>query len=1027
MDISPNPGPLNFASNSQNGSGLTQGWNLHTPRSAITTHAFFRDQPLLSQPITSLVSLRAYNNLHRRSIAVESRTLINVPIANFEQSVSSTTSLKFCNLNTRSLKNKSADFVCYVKSCAADIFAITETWFTDMDCAHRAEATPPGYKLYDHPRFGRTGGGTALLCREGITVTKVAAGEKRSFEFSEWIILSRGSRKIRIVIVYRLQYSPNHPVTTGEFFEEFSDYLESIILSSEPLLITGDFNIHVNVVGDPHRLKLLELLETMGLRQHVTTPTHESGNTLDLIITRQFEDLVKETPISDYHISDHWSVTCRLNLDKPRVIKKTVTFRRIKGVDLGVLSDEISSSDLCANTPVTLNDLVSCYNSTLASALDRHASLITKSIPARPLVPWFNDEIKEARRLRRRAERRWRRSGLEADFLAYKAIKNKTNNLMNEARKVFFTDFVEENCCDQRKLFLATKRLLGSENVVEYPQFDDKIALANKFSDFFIQKIDTIQTKLDNMVSTPPLCIANERVRDVPSIEKFNILSVSDVRKLIETTPKKSCLLDPMPTSLVFGCIDVLLPKITEIINLSLQSGVFADQWKCALVSPLLKKPGLELLLKNYRPVSNLQYISKLTEKAVFQQMHSNMTINSLYPEFQSSYRQHHSTETALLKVITDILLNMNSQKVTLMVLLDLSAAFDTVNHDILLERLDKVIGMRGVTLEWFRSYLSDRCQQVCIDGSRSNQRHLNCGVPQGSCLGPLLFVTYTSSLFKVIERHLPEAHCYADDTQLYVSFKPDDVNAHDEAIRAMEDCIKDIRNWLIESRLLLNDDKTEFLVIGTRQQLNKLSPSVLHVGDHTIDSSVNVRNLGSIFDNSISMDSHINQICKTAFYHIHNIRRISKYLSQESLKILVHAFVTSRLDYCNSLLYGLPKFQISKLQRVQNAAARLITNTKKYDHITPALYNLHWLPVFYRISFKILILTFKAIYNMSPSYISNLVSIKSCSAYSLRSNSSLFLDRPKGCMLSTLGARSFYAAAPTLWNRQHRRQTFGF
>ena len=155
-------------------------------------------------------------------------------------------------------------------------------------------------------------------------------------------------------------------------------------------------------------------------------------------------------------------------------------------------------------------------------------------------------------------------------------------------------------------------------------------------------------------------------------------------------------------------------------------------------------------------------------------------------------------------------------------------------------------------------------------------------------------------------------------------------------------------------------------------------------------------------------MDSHINQVCKTAFYHIHNICRISKYLSQESLKTLVHAFVMSRLDYCNSLLYGLPKYQISKLQRVQNAAARLITNTKKYDHITPALYNLHWLPVFYRIYFKILILTFKPIYNMSPSYTSNLVSIKSCSVYSLRSNSSLGFGPSEGAYAFHIGSSFF-------------------
>ena len=154
----------------------------------------------------------------------------------------------------------------------------------------------------------------------------------------------------------------------------------------------------------------------------------------------------------------------------------------------------------------------------------------------------------------------------------------------------------------------------------------------------------------------------------------------------------------------------------------------------------------MKLLLKNYRPVSNLQYISKLTEKVVFQQTHSHMTINSLYPELQSSYRQHHSTETALLKVMNDVLLNMNSQQVTPMVFLDLNAAFDTVNHDILSERLDKDIGMRGVTLDWFRSYLSNRCQQVCIDGSLSNQCYPNCAVPQGSCLGPLLFVMLWSS-----------------------------------------------------------------------------------------------------------------------------------------------------------------------------------------------------------------------------------------------------------------------------------------
>ena len=279
-----------------------------------------------------------------------------------------------------------------------------------------------------------------------------------------------------------------------------------------------------------------------------------------------------------------------------------MTFRRIKGVDLRALSDEIFSSGLCTNTPDTLSDLVTCYNSTLASSLDQHAPLITKTIPARPLVPWFNDDIKEARKQRRKAERRRRHTGLEADLRVYKATKNNTNSLMNEARKVFFKGFIEDNSTDQKKLFSSTKRLLGRENEIEYPKFNDSAVLADKFMDYFVQKIDIIQNKLDNMASTAPSHIASENVPDVPSISQFTLLSESDVQKLIEATPKKSCMLDPLPAPLVIGCIDILLPVITKIIDISLQTGQFADQWKSTLVHPLLKKPGLDLVLKNYRP-----------------------------------------------------------------------------------------------------------------------------------------------------------------------------------------------------------------------------------------------------------------------------------------------------------------------------------------------------------------------------------------------------------------------------------------
>ena len=177
---------------------------------------------------------------------------------------------------------------------------------------------------------------------------------------------------------------------------------------------------------------------------------------------------------------------------------------------------------------------------------------------------------------------------------------------------------------------------------------------------------------------------------------------------------------------------DMLLPVITKMINLSLNSGEFEEDWKCWLINPILKKPGLDLRYKNYRSFSNLQYVSKLTEKVIFNQVYDHMVSNAIFPALQSFYRQFHNTETALIKVMNDILLNMNSQHVTMLILLDLSAAFDTVDHRILLERLSDEVGIRETALNWFRSYLSDRSQRVSVHGVLSRPFDLNRGVQIG-------------------------------------------------------------------------------------------------------------------------------------------------------------------------------------------------------------------------------------------------------------------------------------------------------
>ena len=489
------------------------------------------------------------------------------------------------------------------------------------------------------------------------------------------------------------------------------------------------------------------------------------------------------------------------------------------------------------------------------------------------------------------------------------------------------------------------------------------------------------------------------------------------MRELIIKSPNKQCIADPLPTGMIKECLGVLLPFITHIINLSLQSGSFAGVWKEAFIIPLLKKVGLDIISPNFRPVSNLSFISKMAERASVKQISSHMNLHCPLPALQSAYKEYHSTETALLKVLSDIRLDIDAQKVTLLVMLDLSAAFDTIDHAILLEILKKKVGLSGTALQWVQSYISNRYQCVQVKGKLSKRTELEYGVPQGSCLGPILFLIYASLLFDVMAKHLPNAHGYADDHQIYLSFKPTDQVSQEDALQSIQDCISDVRKWMLANKLKINDGKTEFMMIGSKHNLNKLNINSIKIGDTEIKPVTSLRNLGAMIDENLSMEHQITKTCSTAFYHIRNIRHIRKYLDVKSTETMVHAFITNKLDYCNSLLYGLPDCQIQKLQRVQNAAARIITGMEKYDHITPALKELHWLPVQRRIEFKILLLTYKALNNMAPSYITSMFTMQAQERYSLRSNTSLQLKIPR-TKYKTCGDRAFPVAAATLWNR---------
>ena len=283
--------------------------------------------------------------------------------------------------------------------------------------------------------------------------------------------------------------------------------------------------------------------------------------------------------------------------------------------------------------------------------------------------------------------------------------------------------------------------------------------------------------------------------------------------------------------------------------------------------------------------------------------------------------------------------------------------------------------------------------------------------------LGPLLFLVYTLPLGNIIRGYGLALHIYADDTQIYASICPttDGVNL---AVSTIENCVSDIQNWMSRNFLKLNAEKTEVIVCGFRAQLNKFHLPSVNIAGVNVPVQVNaVRNLGVMFDCNMSMSAQVTKVVRAANYHLVNIGRARKMLTTESTKAAVHSLVTSRIDYCNSLLAGISETLLKRLVNIQRTAARIVTRKRKYDPISSDLLELHWLPIKQRIAFKILVIVYKCLHQTAPDYLSELLHV-STSRRNLRSTSttSVILTEHR-TQRSTFADRSFSCYGPKLWN----------
>lgn len=384
---------------------------------------------------------------------------------------------------------------------------------------------------------------------------------------------------------------------------------------------------------------------------------------------------------------------------------------------------------------------------------------------------------------------------------------------------------------------------------------------------------------------------------------------------------------DPINFGVIAPSIVSLVPYFLYLINSSFLHGQFQAD-KHAFVRPILKKPALDpSLCCNYRPISLLSFSSKLIESAIFSQL-SPFICNAL-DSHQSGFRPSYCTESVLISVSQGILSSFASRCSVLLVLLDLSSAFDLVDHEILLDDLSS-LGVSGSALSLLRSYLMHRSFSVQNNSSVSESLPLSSGVPQGSILGPLLFNLYMSSLCPVLRQRSIPFQIYADDIQFFIPCPSSDLSL-------LSNILSDISNWTSSRCLLLNTSKSEFLVLHPP----RLSPPLL-----PLSLSVSVKNLGVIFDSSLSFSSNILNTARTCRLILRSLYPIRSCLDQASSIKLIQSLIFFRIDYCSSLHFNCHKSSLKHLQRIINQSCRFVIYPSYCRHTSPFLYKFRWLPI---------------------------------------------------------------------------------
>lgn len=871
-------------------------------------------------------------------------------------------------LNADGLIAKRDMIAVFLHEDAPSVVIVVESHLIDID--EDALIVIGGYNHVRSDSDSRYTGGIVIYVQEELSY-EVIFEEVRQREW--WVLAVKVYAEARLLGTFAGVYrSPSQ--APGEFIDRFNGVMEELLeMSQKDCTIGGDFNIDWQKENDLYTRKLRSCIDGVGMKQIVkraTRVTNKGGTLIDLVITdnRNLECEVLDKPrMSDHSmLSVKGIINPKMGRGDKFLMKGKIDMERL--VEIMKLKNESvnrdNRSDVQREYIDLRNDILQCLQE--AKKPDRWV----RNVPC----PWFSKEIKSAMVKRDLEYSKFlllqEIEGQEREVVKaweqYKKCRNICVDRWRKAKMQYYEDMFVRLKDEPKELWKNLKKLYKvKDKAMKSVRFGDECVLdpkqiADRLNEYFVESVE-------DLVANIPKLDDNQmrQSEEVGGLCKFEEVTVQEVGVIVKGL-KEVLGSDGISAAVYKKLWPVLGERITNIVNESLRQKMMPKILKTSTVVPIPKVKGSNKC-SDQRPVNNLQLTEKVIESVVYTTLLGYIKDNDFMTESQSGFREQHSTETALQLVIDDWLRARDRDEGIVAVFLDYRRAFETINRNLLLQKLQKLYRIGGDVYQWLENYLEERHQRVKFNNVVSEERVVKWGVPQGSKLGPLLFILYVNDLPQVLKKC--KIHMFADDTLIYYTGK--DVQ---EVITVLNEELRIVSQWLQRYYLSLNVGKTECMVMGKQRFREEAELCEIKLGETALEWVQKYKYLGVIIDSKLSFGEHVEYINKKMAKKVNILYKSRKVLSRAGKEQLFRSMVVPHIKYCSTVLLMATKGDIKKLQVNFNKGIRAVLNKRRSENVARMLKELEFLYVREEIVRDVLTFIYRLENGLLPGYLEGLV-----------------------------------------------------